>query len=195
MTPSRRMRLTPRYRRPRILPALLLFIVVVLAGARVWEAQRETESVSGSGTAVENGGRIVQVRRTVDGDTLLLESGERVRLLGVDTPETKIPEQPPEPFGQAASDFTAKLVTGQRVRLEFDRERFDQYGRTLAYVYVGDLFLNEELIRQGLSPAQLQYPFRSDMKRRFSQAESAAKEERKGIWSLPAPAKRREKVD
>jgi micrococcal nuclease len=116
---------------------------------------------------------------------LLLEGGTRIRLLGVDTPETKIPDQPPEPWGPEASDFTARKVTGKQVRLEFDRERFDQYGRTLAYVYVGDLFLNEELIRQGLSTAQLQYPYRSDMKRRFLNAEQEARAQRRGIWSSP----------
>ena len=61
------------------------------------------------------------VERVVDGDTLLLASGERVRLIGVDTPETKHPKKPVERFGKEASDFTRQMVEGKRVRLEFDQ--------------------------------------------------------------------------
>lgn len=124
------------------------------------------------------------VRRVVDGDTLLLEDGRRIRLIGVDTPESVKPDFPAEPFGPEAAEFTGKLLTGRQVRLVYDRERFDQYGRTLAFVYLDDLLVNEELIRQGLSPAQLQYPYRSDMKTRFKAAEKSARERRIGIWSL-----------
>jgi endonuclease YncB( thermonuclease family) len=60
------------------------------------------------------------VERVVDGDTLLLQSGERVRLIGVDTPETKHPKKPVERFGKEASEFTRQMVEGKRVRLEFD---------------------------------------------------------------------------
>lgn len=127
---------------------------------------------------------IVRVKRVVDGDTLLLESGERVRLLGVDTPETKKPNTPVQLFGPEASAFTTQMVEGKEVRLVFDRERFDKYHRLLAFVYVGDVCLNEELIRNGLSAAQLQYPFRSDMKRLFTAAEAQARANRVGLWSI-----------
>jgi micrococcal nuclease len=157
----------------------LLLVAIVLIAMRLWPA--EYRGASESQTARES--TITTVKRAVDGDTLLLDDGIRVRLLGVDTPETKIPDQPPEPWGPEASEFTARHVTGRQVRLEFDRERFDRYGRTLAYVYVGDRLLNEELIREGLSAAQLQYPYRSDMKRRFVKAENEAREQHRGIWS------------
>lgn len=128
--------------------------------------------------------RWARVQRAVDGDTLLLEGGERVRLFGVNTPETTRRDEPPEPFGPEATAFTARLVNGQMVRLEFDIERFDKYGRTLAYVYAGDVFLNEALILEGLSAAHLQYSFRSDMKRRFAAAERIAREKKVGLWSV-----------
>jgi len=73
-----------------------------------------------------------------------------VRLIGVDTPETVDPRQPVEYFGKEASDFTKQLASGKGVRLEFDQDRTDRYGRTLAYVYLQpeNLLLNAEIIRQ-----------------------------------------------
>lgn len=126
-----------------------------------------------------------RVRRVVDGDTLLMENGDRVRLLGVDTPETKKEGVPVQPFGPEASAYTTRMVEGKTVRLEFDRERYDQFHRILAYVWVGDVLLNEEVIRQGFSTAQLQYPYRTDMKRRFSAAQEEARRAERGLWTLP----------
>jgi micrococcal nuclease len=121
----------------------------------------------------------------VDGDTLLLVGGERVRLIGIDTPESVKPETPPELFGPEASAFTKQLVEGREVRLEFDRHREDQYGRTLAFVYIGELLLNEEIVRQGFSRAETRFHFRSDYQKRFVAAEQAARAARRGIWSAP----------
>ena len=78
---------------------------------------------------------VVKVRRVIDGDTLELDNGEDVRLIGVDTPETKHPKKPVERFGKEATAFTMRLVEGQEVRLAYDQQRKDKYGRTLAYVY------------------------------------------------------------
>jgi micrococcal nuclease len=135
---------------------------------------------------VHEPGATVRVRRVVDGDTLLLADHTRVRLLGVDTPETKRPDTPVEPFGPEASEFARAHVEGRVVRLEFDKERRDKYDRVLAYVYLGDWFLNEELIRAGLGRAITNHPYSESMKRRFRAAEKEAREARRGIWSLPA---------
>jgi micrococcal nuclease len=91
-----------------------------------------------------------------------------------------------EPFGREASDFTSQLIfqQGGIVRLQFDRERMDHYGRFLAYVWVGDKLLNEELIRHGLGKALTGYPYSESMKRRFRRAEEDARGARRGIWSL-----------
>jgi len=80
------------------------------------------------------------VTRVIDGDTLVLDGGERVRLIGVDTPETVHPQKPVEYFGKEASEFTRRTAEGRRVRLEYDQGtgRQDRYGRTLAYVYLED---------------------------------------------------------
>lgn len=125
------------------------------------------------------------VERVVDGDTLVIAGGQRVRLIGVNTPETKDPRRPVEPFGPEAAEFTRRHVAGRKVRLEFDRERRDRYDRILVYLYVGDWFLNEELIRNGLGRAELKYHYSSVMKRRFRAAEEEARRECLGIWSRP----------
>ncbi|MCA9073598.1 MAG: thermonuclease family protein [Planctomycetaceae bacterium] len=127
----------------------------------------------------------VGVERVIDGDTILVESGQRVRLIGVDTPETKHPDRPVEQLGKEAFHFTQSLVGDGPVRLEFDRERRDPYRRLLAYVYLPDeRLLNEQLILAGYSEAETNFPFRSDMKRRFQQAETVAREAKRGLWSI-----------
>ncbi len=128
----------------------------------------------------------VRVVRVVDGDTLLLEDGVRVRLLGVDTPETKRPDHPVEPFGPEASAFTREFIGSRPITLQYDRERRDRFGRVLAYVFVGDQLLNEELIRAGLSRAETRFPFSQSMKRCFQAAEEFARESGHGIWQTSA---------
>ena len=126
------------------------------------------------------------VERVVDGDTLLLQSGERVRLIGVDTPETKHPSKPVQYFGKEASAFTRRMVEGKRVRLEFDqgnvvRGHKDRYGRTLAYVFLEDgTLLNAEIIKQGYGHAYTQFPF-SRMEE-FRRLEREAQEQGSGLW-------------
>jgi endonuclease YncB( thermonuclease family) len=127
----------------------------------------------------------VLVERVVDGDTLVIRGGDRVRLIGVDTPETHHPTKPAQPFGQEAFEFTRRMAEGKSVELQFDPgETVDRYGRKLAYVYVDGQFLNEVLIRQGLARALTNYPFSSEMKARFRAAESQAKAAKRGVWSL-----------
>jgi len=122
-----------------------------------------------------------RVKRTVDGDTLLLTNGERVRLIGVDTPETKHPEKPAECFGKEAYLFTKRMVEGKEVRLEFDWQKRDKYDRLLAYVYLIDgTFLNAEIVKQGYGFAYTKYPFKYlDEFRRY---EREARENRRGLW-------------
>jgi len=98
------------------------------------------------------------VQRAVDGDTLLLTNGEYVRLIGVDTPETKHPQKPVEYFGKEAYQFTRRMVEGKEVRLEYDQTRRDRYNRILAYVYLVDgTFLNAEIVKQGYGFAYTKY--------------------------------------
>jgi len=123
-----------------------------------------------------------RVVRVVDGDTLVLDRNERVRLLGVDTPESVDPRRPVERFGREAAAFTRRLAEGKLVRLAYDLEHQDRYARTLAYVYLEDgRFLNAEIIRQGYGHAYTRFPFR--YAEEFRAYEREARENRRGLWA------------
>jgi len=127
------------------------------------------------------GQEVVRVKRVIDGDTLLLTNDERVRLIGVDTPETKHPEKPVERFGEEAYRFTQRMVEGKEVRLEYDQTKRDRYGRILAYVYLLDgAFLNAEIIKQGYGFAYTKYPFKYIEE--FRRYEKEARENGRGLW-------------
>jgi micrococcal nuclease len=132
---------------------------------------------------------IHQVRRVVDGDTLLLSTGARVRLQGIDTPETVREGFAVEPWGREASQFTKHFVdrADRRVRLTFGLERKDRHGRFLAFVWSGDAMLNEELVRAGLAHARLGYRYSGTMKRRLANAQDEARRAGRGIWSTSSP--------
>ncbi|MFC1596587.1 thermonuclease family protein [Planctomycetota bacterium] len=168
------------YRRRRAGVVCLALAVLVAAGYwRNRSRDRAPEALSEATYRVE---------RVVDGDTLLLANRARVRLQGVDTPETVKPNHPVEPFGPEASEFTRQFVAqaGGAVRLQFDRERIDKYGRHLAYVWAGERMLNEELVREGLATAETGFRYSQSMKTRFRRAEDEARAARRGIWSPEA---------
>jgi len=124
---------------------------------------------------------IYKVKRVIDGDTLLLINEERVRLIGVDTPETKHPQKPVQYFGREAYLFTKQMVDGKEARFEFERQKRDRYGRLLAYVYLLDgTFLNAEIIKQGYGSAYTRFPFK--YKKEFRRYEREARENRRGLW-------------
>lgn len=92
------------------------------------------------------------VRWVNDGDTIVLNSGQRVRYIGINAPEIDHEDQKAQPHGYAARFFHKNLVMSQKIRLEFDDERYDQYGRMLAYIFLQDgSFLNARLLRAGLA--------------------------------------------
>ena len=131
-----------------------------------------------------------RVERVVDGDTIIVSGVGRVRLIGVDTPESVDPRRPVEFFGKEASAFTRRLVDGQRVRLEYDWERTDRYGRTLAYVHLPDgTFVNAEIIRRGYGHAYTRFPFK--YLERFRQLEREARAAGRGLWGATPGAGRR----
>jgi micrococcal nuclease len=127
------------------------------------------------------------VARVVDGDTIeilpVIDGVEEVSLIGVDTPETKDPDEGVEPYGPEASDFATDELTGWWVGLEFDVERIDQYDRILAYVYVGGEMFNEELVEEGYAQAY-PYPPNTKYEDRFAEAQEEARAGGLGIWGL-----------
>lgn len=126
-------------------------------------------------------GDVFLVTRAVDGDTIVLADKERVRLIGVDTPEIHHPRKPVQYYAEEAYRFTQRIVEGKKVRLEYDYQRRDRYGRLLAYVYLPDgTFLNAELIRQGYGHAYTKFPFK--YLEEFRRLEREARETGKGLW-------------
>jgi len=131
--------------------------------------------------AATNGacGDRVWCSHVIDGDTIVVARdgqargwrGERVRLLGIDTPELAHPEHPSgpmadEPGAQEAAEYLRGRIEGRYVTLEYDHERFDRFGRTLAYVYGDDgAMLNEELLLKGLAEPIWRFEYR--LKQRF----------------------------
>lgn len=137
-------------------------------------------------TAVEDSVRGV-VTYAYDGDTikLRLESGEekRVRLIGVNSPEYNAPRLDERLLAFLAKRFTHSELVGKPVRLTFDREREDVYGRLLAYVWKDEATLfNETLVRSGFARAFLKYRFSPAIQRRLKAAEADARRERLGLW-------------
>lgn len=125
------------------------------------------------------------VREVIDGDTLELFDGRRVRLLGINTPELGHDDRPAEPFGEPARTFLESLAApGSRVKLRFDSERFDRYGRLLAHVFLpGGRNLQSELLTAGLA-ATLVVPPNEWNHDCYAQLEHAARAGNRGIWRL-----------
>ncbi len=129
------------------------------------------------------------VVRVIDGDTvvLLMDGKEtKVRLIGVDTPETVHPSKPVEAYGKEASRFTENLLKGEAVYLDYEAgpSKLDKYGRLLAYLYRAPdgLFINLEIVRQGYGHAYTKFPFK-DMEV-FRHYERRAREAEKGLWAV-----------
>lgn len=123
-----------------------------------------------------------RVIRVVDGDTIEIEGGEKVRYIGIDTPETVDPRKTVQCFGVEASKKNKELVEGKTVRLEKDITDRDKYSRLLRYVWVDDLFVNLELVKQGFANS---YSYPPDIKyqKEFLAAESEAREAGHGLWA------------
>jgi len=196
-------RLDRRRRGPlRLLPALLVLLMVVLVGG----CEGLVEDVGGGGGG---GGRAptdletsaaeraawpdppkdavaVKVQRVVDGDTFVaVVKGrrERVRVIGVDTPESVDPNRPDEPYGEEASDFAKHYLDGETVRLAGDAEPRDRYGRMLAYVWLRDgTFWNALLVAEGYAQ-QLTIPPNVTYAPLFRRLVAEARRNDRGLWA------------
>jgi micrococcal nuclease len=148
---------------------LVLFLLVLAVGCTTSGQAPETQ---------------ITVTRVIDGDTIEVDIGGtiyRVRYIGMDTPE--LDDERPEfcALAQEATRLNRQLVEGETVRLEQDISETDKYGRLLRYVYVGDTFVNAELVRQGLAWAEAYEP---DTKYQdiLEEAEAEARQDKIGIW-------------
>ncbi|MBI4609886.1 MAG: thermonuclease family protein [Candidatus Rokubacteria bacterium] len=146
--------------------------VLLLLGAMAsaWAAERSVLD----GTVV----------RVVDGDTIHVRVGdrvERVRYIGVNTPELHHPTRGEEPGGREALELNRQLVAGKRVRLELDIQERDRYGRLLAYVWVADLMANAELVRRGYAQV-MTVPPNVRYQALFLKLQRDAREAGRGLW-------------
>ena len=132
------------------------------------------------------------VVRVVDGDTIhvrVADRVEKVRYIGVNTPEVHHPRKGEEPGGRAAADVNRQLVSGRRVRLELDAQPRDRYGRLLAYVWVADTMVNAELVRRGFAQV-MTIPPNVRHQSLFLKLQREAREAHRGLWAEPAPTAR-----
>jgi len=175
----------PRYLQTRIMnhviktiiltSCLLILVGLGLINSKSSDQQQIETTTSG-----------VLVTHVVDGDTIEISSGEKIRLLGVDTPETVDPRRPVGCFGKEASNKLKSLLEGKRVYLEKDFSETDKYSRLLRFVYLplenGEkLFVNDYLIREGYAKV-LTIPPDVKFTERFLQAQTEARVNNRGLW-------------
>jgi len=156
------------------------FLGMVLAEGEVDSIQEINEIIIPQKPT--SGLRSVFVERVIDGDTIITNEEERIRYIGMNTPETVHPSKPVEFFGQEASDKNKELVKGKTVELEFDIQQIDQYGRTLACIWLDSVMINAELVAEGYAqvstiPPNVKY---ADY---FVALQEEARTGGKGLWA------------
>lgn len=155
--------------------AFFFALIIVLAQSGVAPAW--------AACAVAQYDKTVQVAQVLDGDTIRLQDGRKVRLMGVNTPERAHENRPAQPLAQEATEFLSALLAGQSVQLKFGPQRHDRHGRLLAHVfnYRGEN-VAEQLLRSGLGFA-IVVPPNSELANCYFAAESKARQYKKGVWS------------
>jgi micrococcal nuclease len=162
--------------------ALFALVAAVASGVRL----PGTGGGEGGFAATPGGRALARVERVVDGDTVVVRVGgrrERVRYIGMDTPETVKPSTPVQCWGPRAHDDNARLVAGRDVLLRFDRETRDRYGRLLAYVYrrSDGLFVDAQLVRLG-DARTLTIPPNTAHEGELARLQTAARTAGRGLW-------------
>lgn len=151
---------------------LWALILLLCAGAMARAVETKSGPMTGSGV----------VERVIDGDTVVLKGGDRVRYIGVDTPELHHPNKPVEAYAREAMEFNRRLVEGKKIIMEFDVDREDRYKRKLAYVFLEDgMFVNAELLRQGYAQL-LTFPPNVKYVDLFTKMQKQARDANRGLW-------------
>lgn len=172
---------------------VLLLGTVIVYTVNVFQPQKQkipTEKKYTTPKTLESSpsSRLASVARVIDGDTIELETRQKVRYIGIDTPELHHPTKPVQCFAQEAMMANKKLVEGKRVTLEKDVSETDRYGRLLRFVYVMDpvssnaaIFVNDYLVRQGYAYAAT-FPPDVKFSHQFLAAQTEARENNRGLW-------------
>jgi micrococcal nuclease len=136
---------------------------------------------------VQEGFDQVTVVKVVDGDTIRVRfpdgTVERVRLIGIDTPEVVHPRKPVEHFGREASEYTKKHLENKIIHLSYDQNKRDRFGRLLAYVWINDTLYNNQIIRDGYAFAYTKFPFKDEYMEMFRESERYARINNRGLWA------------
>lgn len=164
---------------------VVAFVVTLFFGNSLATLPKDETVSPQAHTAAPGDPSEVLVVRVVDGDTFEIEGGERVRLIGIDTPETVNPNTKIECFGKESSEYLKTLIEGKQVRLEGDRTDRDRYARLLRYAYLGDIFVNEVLVRDGYAESVVYKPDTTKQEA-LDRAENLARQEEKGRWNPAA---------
>lgn len=176
--------MSPRQLNKKVISIITSLIVLVLLPLLIQYAQKNQ-------TLQQAQPGLYRVTEFSDGDTITVDMNgipEKIRFIGVDTPETHDPRKPVQCYGQAASNFTKTLIGSQDVRLEADPENTnrDRYNRLLRYVYLpNNTLVNAEIIKQGYGFAYVSFPF-SKMDE-FKHYQSEAQQQNRGLWGSCQP--------
>jgi len=164
-----------------IIAVLLTLLIISILLLRYYKkppvSPTTSEIVSPPATIRES----AMVAYVLDGDTIEIAGGRKVRLIGIDAPELNNKENNPECFASQSAHMTKQLLEGQTIELEKDKEDVDQYGRLLRYVYSDGVFINEFLLRQGYGTKMAIKP-NTKYYLLFAEAEKEAKENKRGLW-------------
>jgi len=154
-------------------PIIVLVFIALALGFYFFSAREERHGEE----------KRARVEEVIDGDTIIIDDGRdsHVRYLGIDTPEISIQGSPGDPLAEEAKIFNERLVEGKRVRLEFDKDKYDRYGRLLAHVFVGEMHVNKEILKNGYGLPLVIEPNKLYSELMYSAA-AEAKRQRKGVW-------------
>jgi micrococcal nuclease len=168
---------------------VLSAVIIVTMGQQVPQLLHHVhfhKDIAGIQSETQEDFRTYNVIRVVDGDTFMIDYNgvdEKVRLIGIDAPESKDPHSPKECFSQEASEYLSNLIDQKQVRITGDLTQADRdrYGRLLRYAWVDEVFINENLIQEGYA---FEYTYNTpySYQKTFQRAEKIAREEKKGLW-------------
>lgn len=174
-------------KKAKIIIVVLVFVFGIAIG--FWAGfyfYRENIAVVGPlGNSQYEAGEYVgtySVARVIDGDTIEIGGGERVRYIGMDSPEMALDGKPADCWAQKATDKNRELVSGKIVELRKDVSDRDKYGRLLRYVFVDGIFVNSELVREGFASAWA-YPPDVKYQDEISAAQTEAQKNKSGLWT------------
>ncbi|OGK11252.1 hypothetical protein A2954_06010 [Candidatus Roizmanbacteria bacterium RIFCSPLOWO2_01_FULL_37_12] len=173
--------------------SLIFTLLILLVSAIYQSLQSKTQNVAKQTSVIptllaSQSAELVRVAKVIDGDTIELDNGQKVRYIGIDTPELHHPKKKLQCFGKEARDKNKELVEGKLVRMEKDISETDRYWRLLRYVYLptdaspSGIFVNDYLVREGFAHAST---FPPDVKYSdyLKNLESQARENIRGLWN------------